>query len=142
MFCERLTVSKLLGTTVPRGYIYCWVLELASASFSCHTVSVSHSTIVLIKVTNGSHKNFSQNYNSFQILSSRKLEADLRSNGLKESNKKPCICLEPFPHAGLTFPHPQELRGWQTPKTADHREAPWASKERRKIRKENRQHLP
>lgn len=81
----------------------------------------------------------SQNYNSFQILSSRKLEADLRSNGLKESNKKKkktCICLEPFPPAGLSLPHAQELGGWQTPKTADHREAPWASKERGKIRKE------
>lgn len=111
-----------------------------SAATQC--LSLIHSTIVLIKVMNGSHKNFNQNYNSFQIFSSRKLEADLRSNGLKEINKKTCICLEPFPPAGLSLPHPQELGGWQTPKTADHREAPWASKERGKIRKENRQHLP
>lgn len=91
---------------------------------------------------NGLHKNFSQNYNFFQRLSSRKLEAALGSNGLQKSNKNTFICLDPFPPAGLPLPHPQELGGWETPKTTDHREAPWASRKRGKMRKENRQHLP
>lgn len=95
-------------------------------------------TTVLIKAMNGLHENFSQNCSSFQILSSRKLEAALRSNSLKESNKNlSCVWILFHLLAYLSLID-RNFVGGNRPE----RSSMGFRRREKKKRKESRQHLP